>query len=95
MDYKTLKEAVKSLLNDYSMPEDAEKIGRIAGMIDEAEKDYMDLADSKNELRKKYVEAVRNNSFPTEKPEDEIEKSTEVVQKSFEECLDDATSSEQ
>ena len=78
-----LRTALKSMITDKTSPEDAEKIGGLNKIVDDIEKEEASLLESHDNLRKKYIEAVRNTSFPVDK-EDHKEESEN---KSFEEIL--------
>lgn len=89
MDYKKIQSELKALINDNTSPEVAESIGKIGGMVEDAENEFNALVESKNDLRKKYVEAVKNSSFGGE-PQPEVEKPK--TPKTFEDCVNDVSS---
>ena len=88
MDYiKTLRESIQSLISEKSSTEEAEKIGKLSVVLDNLEQEQNALIESKEELRRKYVESVKNGSFGFGgKPISEIPKPA----KTFEECLAEA-----
>ena len=61
--------------------EDIERVGAISQEVDNAEKEYTELITSQEDLRKKYINAIKDTSF-TEKPKDDDPKPM-----SFEECV--------
>lgn len=88
MDYiKTLRESIQSLITEKSSPEEAEKIGKLSVALDNLEQEQNALIESKEELRKKYVESVKNSAFGG-KPISEIPDTKPA--KTFEECLAEA-----
>lgn len=86
-NFKTLREGLKSLINDKTSPEQAELIGKISAQNDINEKEFNELVASKDDLRKKYVEAVKNSSFK-EEPTPGVK--GDPKSKTFEECIADA-----
>ena len=76
-----LKDLVKGLINDSTTTEQVEQIGGIVQEIDNMEKEYTDLLNKHEELRKKYIAAVKDSTFK-EKPKDEEQKPL-----SLEECI--------
>lgn len=81
MDLSKIKEMLKGLITDSTPTEDVEKIGAISQELDNAEKDYTDLVAKQEDLRKKYIEVIKDTSF-NGKPKDEPEQP-----KSLEECI--------
>ena len=73
--FTEIKEGIKSLITDKTSAEDAEKLGKLAGKIDEVEKENKTLFESKEALRLKYVDLVTTASFGTT-PNPEIESTT-------------------
>lgn len=81
MDLAKLKDEIKGLLDDKATPELAEKIGKINATIETLEKSNEEDLAKFEDLRKKYVNLVKDYSFkidgtPIEK-EDESPKSLE------------------
>ena len=81
MKLTELKELIKGLVNDSTSTEDAEKIGKINKVIEDAEKEHESLITKHEELRAKYVKAITETSF-SEKPKDE-----NPQPKSLEDCM--------
>ena len=81
MDLSKIKEMLKGLINDSTTTEQVEQIGAINQELDNADKEYTDLIAKQEDLRKKYIEVVKDTSF-TQKPKDEPEQP-----KSLEECI--------
>lgn len=83
MKYAEVKQHINSLITDSTTTEQAEQIGKVLSSIDELEKDHNALVQSKAELNKKYVEAIKNNSFAyTEQPKEKAKPLT------IDECLE-------
>ena len=81
MDLSKIKEMLKGLINDSTTTEQVEQIGAISQELDNADKEYTDLIAKQEDLRKKYIEVVKDTSF-TQKPKDEPEQP-----KSLEDCI--------
>ena len=81
MDFAKIRELLKSLVSDSLPTEEVEKIGGIVQEVDNAEKEFNEFVEGHENLRKKYIEAVKNSTFK-EAPKDEEEKP-----KSLEDCL--------
>ena len=81
MDFNKLKALIKGLVNDSTSTEDAEKIGQINQVIDEAEKEHEGLITKHEELRAKYVKAITDTSFKEKPKEDNPQP------KSLEDCM--------
>ena len=81
MDLSKIKEMLKGLINDSTTTEQVEQIGAINQELDNADKEYTDLVAKQEDLRKKYIEVVKDTSF-TQKPKDEPEQP-----KSLEDCI--------
>lgn len=90
MTFKELKEGLSGLLDEKSSVELTEKVGKLTAKLEEQEKEVNSLIESNNELRKKYVEAVKNSSFKVEENKP-TEKEDEP--KTLEECLIEASKS--
>ena len=82
MDFNQVRELLKGLITDSSSTEDVEKIGKISGAIDELEKEELTLINSHEDLRKKYIEVIKDTSFQG-KPKGE----ENPQPKSLEECM--------
>ena len=81
MDWNKLKESLKGLITDSTSTEDVEKITGIVKDVEGAETESNDLLQKHEELRVKYIEAVKNTTFPS-KPKEEKPRP-----KSLEECI--------
>lgn len=81
MDLSKIKEMLKGLINDSTPTEDVEKVGAICQELDNAESEFTELVTKQEDLRKKYIEAIKDSSF-TQKPKDEPEQP-----KSLEDCI--------
>ena len=84
MDYNQIKEILKGLITDSTSTEDVQTIGALVQELDNKEKEEADLLQKHDELRRKYIEAVKDSSFK-DKPKEENQNP-----KSFEECLQEA-----
>ena len=87
MDFSKIRNLVKSLVNDNTSTEEAEKIGKISGEIDNLEHEETELVTKHEELRVKYIEAIKNSSFTGEPKEDKTD--DQPKPKSFEDCVND------
>ena len=87
MDYAKIRELLKGLVNDSTPTEEVEKIGAVVQEIDNAEKEFDDFVVKHDELRRKYIEAVKNSTFQ-EAPKDE----NQDQPKSLEECIQEQMS---
>lgn len=82
MDLSKIKEMLKGLINDSTPTEDVEKVGAICQELDNAESEFTDLVTKQEDLRKKYIEAIKDSSF-NQKPKDE----EQTQPKSLEDCI--------
>lgn len=81
MDLSKIKEMLKGLINDSTPTEDVEKVGAICQELDNAESEFTDLVTKQEDLRKKYIEAIKDTSF-NQKPKEE-----NPQPKSLEDCI--------
>ena len=81
MDFAKIRELLKGLVNDSLPTEEVEKIGAVVQEIDNAENEFNEFVVKHDDLRKKYIEAVKTSAFQ-EKPQEDNE-----APKSLEECL--------
>ena len=81
MDFTKIRELLKGLVNDSLPTEEVEKIGAVVQEIDNAENEFNEFVVKHDDLRKKYIEAVKTSAFQ-DKPQEENE-----APKSLEECL--------
>lgn len=82
MDFTQVRELLKGLITDSTSTEDVEKIGKISGEIDNLEKQDKEFLQSHEELRKKYIEVIKDSSFIGKPKEEETPKA-----KTLEECI--------
>ena len=87
MDFNQVRELLKGLITDSTSTEDVEKIGKISGAIDELEKNELALIDSHEELRKKYIDVIKDTSFKGQPKQEE-----NPQPKSLEECMQEVIS---
>lgn len=77
-----LQQKIAEMLTDKTSPEDAEKIGRLNNLVEEAKKEEADLISAHAELKGKYVSLIKETGFPPAKNSPE-----QPTPKSFEEIL--------
>ena len=82
MDYAKIRELLKGLISDSTPTEEVEKIGAVVQELDNAEKEFDEFVVKHDDLRRKYIEAVKNSTFQ-EAPKDE----NQDQPKTFEQCL--------
>lgn len=70
MDFNKIKELLKGLITDSMSTEDVEKVGAITQEVDNAEKEYTGFVEKHEELRKKYIDVIKDTSFK-EKPKED------------------------
>lgn len=87
MDFNQVRELLKGLITDSTSTEDVEKIGKISGAIDELEKDELALINSHEDLRKKYIDVIKDTSFKGQPKQEE-----NPQPKSLEECMQEVIS---
>ena len=63
MDFTQIRQLLKDLITDSTPTEEAEKIGKISGEIDNLEKEEQDFLKAHEDLRKKYIEVIKDTSF--------------------------------
>ena len=87
MDFNQVRELLKGLITDSTSTEDVEKIGKISGAIDELEKEELTLINSHEDLRKKYIDVIKDTSFKGQPKQEE-----NPEPKSLEECMQEIIS---
>lgn len=70
MDFAKIRELIKGLVNDSLPTEEVEKIGAVVQEVDNAEKEFNDFVEKHDNLRNKYIEAVKNSTFKEAPKED-------------------------
>ena len=78
-----LKTALANLIGDNTSVEQAEQIGKLNKLVEDAQAEENKLIEAHSELRKKYVEIIKTTSFPV----DSTGKKDSPNPKTFEECL--------
>lgn len=58
-----IKDFLKGLIKDGTSAEEAEQIGMALSEVKRIEEEHASLVQSHEELRKKYVKVIRDNSF--------------------------------
>ena len=81
MDFNKVRELLKGLITENTSTEEVEKIGAINQEIDNAEQEYTGFVEKHEELRKKYIDVVKDTSFKEKPKEDNPEP------KSLEDCI--------
>lgn len=84
MDYAKLMESLKGLISEKTDPEDAEKISGIVKEVEEAKKEHDDMLIKHEELRQKYITALKNSAF-NDTPKDDPQEQKPMT---LEECIE-------
>lgn len=71
MDFSKIKELLKGLITESTPTEEVEAIGRISGELDNLEQEEQSIIQAHEELRKKYIEVIKDTSFKGQPKEDE------------------------
>ena len=82
MDFQKVRELLKGLITNSTPTEDVEKIGKISGEIDNLEKEEQDFIAKHEDLRKKYIEVIKDTNFKGVPKEDD-----NPEPKTLEECF--------
>lgn len=82
MDFNKIRELLKNLIDDSTSTEKVEAIGKISGEIDNLENEEKDFIQKHEELRKKYIDVIKDSSFKGAPKDEEQPKA-----KSLEECF--------
>lgn len=80
---KEIKDQLKTLIDDTASPQLAEKVGKLSAQIDLLEEQEKTQEHMYEDLRKKYVESIKYNSF---RP-DASDTAKEEKPKSLEDCI--------
>ena len=88
MDYAKILEGLKELINDKTSPEDAQKIAELSKQVETAKSENDDLIIKHEDLRTKYVEALKQSVF-SQNPQDSHK---EEKPKTLEECVNEVIS---
>ena len=81
MDWAKLREGLKSLITDDMSTEDVSKVTSIVKDLEVAESESNDLLQKHEDLRKKYIEAIKETTFKEKPKEDNPQPKT------LEECI--------
>ena len=87
MDFNQVRELLKGLITDSTSTETVEQIGKINAGIDELEKEELALISSHEDLRKKYIDVIKDTSFKGQPKQEE-----NPEPKSLEECMQEVIS---
>ena len=80
-DFNKVREMLKSLITDTATDEQLQLFGKISGEIDNLENQEKEMIQSHEDLRKKYIDAIKDTSFQGKSKEDN------PAPKSLEECM--------
>lgn len=70
MDLNKVRDLIKSLITDSATDEQLQTFGQITGELENLEKEQANLVEKHEELRKKYIDVIKDVSF-NEKPKDD------------------------
>lgn len=68
-DFNKVRKLLKDLITDSASTELVEQVGAISNELDNAEKEEQDFIQKHEELRKKYIQVIKDSNFkgaPTE-----------------------------
>lgn len=82
MDFNKVRELLKGLITNSTPTEEVEAITKVSVAVDELEKQEQDLIKSHEDLRKKYIEVIKDTSFKGAPKEED-----NPQPKSLEECF--------
>lgn len=71
MELTKIRELIKSLITDNATDEQLQTFGQINGELENIEKQESDLVEKHEELRKKYIEVIKDTSFKEKLKEDD------------------------
>ena len=83
MTHQELKNKINGLITDKTTTEEAEAIATILKNVDELANDYEGLTQKLADTNKKYVSAIKNNSFVIDEQNTKEEKALTI-----EECVE-------
>lgn len=85
MDLNKVRDLIKSLITESATDEQLQTFGQITGELENLEKEQANLVEKHEELRKKYIDVIKDVSF-NEKPKDENKPMTleEAIQEQIE-----------
>ena len=87
MDFNKVRELLKGLIDDSTSTEKVEAIGKISGQIDNLEKEDKDFLQKHEELRKKYIDVIKDTSFKGT-PKEEGNPEPKSLEECFQEQID-------
>ena len=87
MDFNKVRELLKGLITDSTPTEEVEKIGKISGEIDNLEKEDQDFLKSHEDLRKTYIEVIKDTSFKGA-PKEEDNPQPKTLEECFKEQIE-------
>ena len=62
-DFNKVRELLKGLITDSASTELVEQVGAISNELDNAEKEEKDFIQKHEELRKKYIQVIKDSNF--------------------------------
>ena len=71
MELTKIRELIKSLITDNATDEQLQTFGQINGELENIERQESDLVEKHEELRKKYIEVIKDTSFKEKLKEDD------------------------
>ena len=85
MDLNKVRDLIKSLITESATDEQLQTFGQITGELENLEKEQANLVEKHEELRKKYIDVIKDVSF-NEKPKDDNKPMTleEAIQEQIE-----------
>ena len=87
MDFNKVRELLKGLITDSTPTEEVEAIGKISGAVDELEKQEQELIQSHENLRKKYIEVIKDVAFK-DAPKEEDNPQPKTLEECFQEQIE-------
>ena len=83
-DFNKVRELLKGLITDSASTELVEQVGAISNELDNAEKEEKDFIQKHEELRKKYIQVIKDSTF-NGKPKDEDNPQPKTLEECFQE----------
>ena len=71
MELTKIRELIKSLITESATDEQLQTFGQINGELENLEKQENDLVEKHEELRKKYIDVIKDTSFKEKLKEDD------------------------
>lgn len=87
MDFSQIRKLLQDLITDSTPTEEVEAIGKISGAVDDLENQEKELIQSHEDLRKKYIEVIKQTSFKG-LPQEENDPQPKSLEECFQEQID-------